>query len=73
MTNDMRVLLKTLCAVFATLVMTLLWMWFTIVMFMRLVFLDIFSIFGLPLLAIIYAQLMRKLWRWVRSTRSVDS
>ena len=39
MTNDMRVFLKTLCAIFATLVMTVLWMWFTIVMFMRLVFL----------------------------------
>ncbi len=72
MTNDMRVFLKTLCAIFATLVMTVLWMWFTLVMFMRLVFLDIFSLIGLPLLAIIYAWLMRNLWRWARSARSLD-
>ena len=73
MTNDMRVFLKTLCAIFATLAMTTLWLWYTVVMLMRLVFFDFLSLIGLPLWAILYAKLMQTLWRWARTVRNTDS
>ena len=53
-----------LLATFATMVFTVLWLWFTVVMLMRLLFFDVFSLIGLPVLAVAYAAIMLKLWRW---------